>query len=387
MRYLLFVTVLWAFSFNLIGEYLAGQVDSYFAVLTRVLLAGLVFLPLTRWRGVEPRFVGGVMLVGALQFGITYVCLYLSFNVLTVPEVLLFTVLTPVHVALFDDLLNRRFNFWALAAALVAVLGAAIIRYDGITGEFLQGFLLLQLANATFAAGQVLYKRLVRKYPSELPQRQRFGYFFVGALLVALPAWLLFGDPQRLPAGELQWGVLVWMGLLATALGQFWWNKGATEVDAGTLAVMNNLHVPVGLLLNLLIWNQHADLPRLALGGAVIVASLWVNRLGRRECVHEDFRTGRAAVAGRLGAVRYPAGLRPPAGAAGQPAGGGASGGLVDPDGIPAGRRHPPVADPARRLAPAVRRALAAGLLPADRGDDAAAMGHLHLGAVGREDP
>lgn len=159
MRYLLFVTVLWAFSFNLIGEYLAGQVDSYFAVLTRVLLAGLVFLPLTRWRGVEPRFVGGVMLVGALQFGITYVCLYLSFNVLTVPEVLLFTVLTPVHVALFDDLLNRRFNFWALAAALVAVLGAAIIRYDGITGEFLQGFLLLQLANATFAAGQVLYKR------------------------------------------------------------------------------------------------------------------------------------------------------------------------------------------------------------------------------------
>ncbi|MBE0844432.1 hypothetical protein IH709_25075, partial [Escherichia coli] len=89
---------------------------------------------------------------------------------------------------------------------------------------------------------------LVRKYPSELPQRQRFGYFFVGALLVALPAWLLFGDPQRLPAGELQWGVLVWMGLLATALGQFWWNKGATEVDAGTLAVMNNLHVPVGLL-------------------------------------------------------------------------------------------------------------------------------------------
>ncbi|MFX7620880.1 hypothetical protein ABTJ52_21090, partial [Acinetobacter baumannii] len=87
--------------------------------------------------------------------------------VLTVPEVLLFTVLTPVHVALFDDLLNRRFNFWALAAALVAVLGAAIIRYDGITGEFLQGFLLLQLANATFAAGQVLYKRLVRKYPSE----------------------------------------------------------------------------------------------------------------------------------------------------------------------------------------------------------------------------
>lgn len=280
MPYLLFVTVLWAFSFSLIGEYLAGQVDSYFAVLTRVLLAGTVFLPLTRWRGVAPRFIGGVMLVGALQFGITYVCLYQSFRVLTVPEVLLFTVLTPLHVALIDDALNRRFNPWALLAAAVAVLGAAIIRYDGVSGDFVEGFLLLQLANATFAAGQVLYKHLVARYPSDIPQYRRFGYFFVGALLVALPGWALLGNPAKLPTTEVQWLVLLFMGLLATALGQFWWNKGATLVDGGTLAVMNNLHVPVGLLINLLIWNEHADLARLALGGGVIVASLWVNRLG-----------------------------------------------------------------------------------------------------------
>lgn len=110
MTYLLFVTVLWAVSFNLIGAHLAGQVDPYFAVLTRVLLAGMVFLPLTRWRGVEPRFIAGVTLVGALQFGVTYICLYLSFNLLSVAEVLLFTVLTPLHVTLIDDALQRRFN-------------------------------------------------------------------------------------------------------------------------------------------------------------------------------------------------------------------------------------------------------------------------------------
>ena len=281
MHYLIIVTLLWAVSFNLIGAFLAGQVDSYFAVLTRVVLAGLVFLPLTRWRGVPPRFIGGVMLVGALQFGITYLCLYLSCNVLTVPEVLLFTVLTPLHVTLIDDALNRRFNGWALLAAALAVFGAALIRYDDIGGDFLLGFFLLQIANFTFAAGQVLYKRLVHQHPSEIPLYRRFGYFFLGALLVVLPAWLLLGDPQRLPSNEMQWGVLVWMGLLATALGQFWWNKGATLVDAGTLAVMNNLSVPVGLLINLLFWNTDEDLLRLAVGGLIIVGSLWVNRLGR----------------------------------------------------------------------------------------------------------
>lgn len=73
------------------------------------------------------------------------------------------------------------------------------------------------------------------------------------------------------------------MGLLVTALGQFWWNKGVTEVDAGILAVMDNLYVSVGLLFSLPIWDQHADLSHLALGGVVIVASLRTSRFGRRE--------------------------------------------------------------------------------------------------------
>ncbi|MFI8607679.1 carboxylate/amino acid/amine transporter [Pseudomonas sp. NPDC077649] len=281
MRYLLIVTLLWAFSFSLIGEYLAGAVDSYFAVLSRILIAGLLFVPLTRWRGQAPAFVRGMLLIGALQFGVTYVCLYLSFNLLTVPEVLLFTILTPLHVTLIEDALNRRFNPWALLAALVAVLGAGIIRYDGVSQGFLLGFLLLQLANFTFAAGQVLYKHLLLRHPSSEPQYRRFGFFYLGALLVALPAFLLLGNAERLPSTLLQWSVLAWLGVVASGLGLYWWNQGASLVDGGTLAVMNNALVPAGLLVNLLIWNHDADLLRLALGGAVIVASLPLAGLGR----------------------------------------------------------------------------------------------------------
>ena len=281
MRYLLIVTLLWAFSFSLIGEYLAGAVDSYFAVLSRILIAGLLFVPLTRWRGQAPAFVRGMLLIGALQFGVTYVCLYLSFNLLTVPEVLLFTILTPLHVTLIEDALNRRFNPWALLAALVAVLGAGIIRYDGVSQGFLLGFLLLQLANFTFAAGQVLYKHLLLRHPSNEPQYRRFGFFYLGALLVALPAFLLLGNAERLPSTLLQWSVLAWLGVVASGLGLYWWNQGASLVDGGTLAVMNNALVPAGLLVNLLIWNHDADLLRLALGGVVIVASLPLAGLGR----------------------------------------------------------------------------------------------------------
>jgi len=282
MRYLIVVTILWAFSFSLIGQYLAGQVDSDFAVLIRVVIATAVFAPFTLWRGLPFRLLGGFWLAGALQFGVTYLCLYRSFNVLTVPEVLLFTVLTPIYVTLLDDALARRLNPWALLAAAVAVGGGIIIRFKPLEDEYLLGFLLLQLANFTFAAGQVLCRRLLLRYPTEQPLHRFFGHFFLGALVLALPSFLLFGDSGRMPQSLVQWGVLVWMGLFATALGMFWWVKGSTQVDAGALAVMNELHVPAGLLVNVLIWNRDADLQRLALGGAVILASLWLNRQGRR---------------------------------------------------------------------------------------------------------
>ena len=282
MPYLLVVTLLWAFSFSLIGEYLAGQVDSDFAVLARVVIAALVFLPFTVWRGLPRRLLAGLWLAGALQFGVTYLCLYRSFTVLSVPEVLLFTVLTPIYVTLLDDALARRFNPWALLAAAVAVGGGAIIRFQPLQGDYLLGFLLLQVANATFAAGQVLCRQLLVRYPVGQPLPRYFGHFFLGALLLALPSFLLFGNPARLPQTGVQWGVLLWMGLFATALGMYWWVKGSTRVSAGTLAVLNELHVPAGLVVNLLIWNRDADLPRLAAGGAVILAAMGLNRLGRR---------------------------------------------------------------------------------------------------------
>ena len=281
MPYLVTVNLLWAFSFSLIGEYLAGRVDSDFAVLVRVAIAALVFIPFTRWRGLPLRLLGGLWLAGALQFGVTYLCLYRSFSVLTVPEVLLFTVLTPIYVTLLDDALARRFNPWALVAALVAVGGGVAIRFQPLEGDYLWGFLLLQLANATFAAGQVLCRHLLARHPLDVPLYRFFGHFFLGALVLALPSWLIFGNPARLPHTAVQWGVLVWMGLFATALGMFWWVKGCTRVDAGALAVMNELHVPLGLLVNLLIWNRDADLKKIALGGGVIVLSLVLNRVGR----------------------------------------------------------------------------------------------------------
>lgn len=275
MPYLAFITVVWAVSFNLIGVVLAGKVDSDFAVLMRVSLAALVFLPLMRWQNIPRRLQIGTMIAGALQFGITYLCLYRSFLYLKVPEVLLFTIFTPIYITLIDDCFQRRFSPRALIAALLAVAGSWVLRYGSVSQDYITGFLILQLANVTFALGQVGYKYLVKRDAASIAQHHIFGYFFLGALLVALPSFLIFGNPAKLPTTALQWGVLVWMGLIASALGFYLWNKGACMVSAGTLGAMNNMHIPVGLILNLLVWNRHENLGLLALGGGIILFAVW----------------------------------------------------------------------------------------------------------------
>lgn len=272
MVYLVAITILWAFSFSLIGVYLAGQVDAYFSVLTRVALAAVVFLPFIR--RVPVKLAASLMALGAIQLGCMYLFYYQSFLLLTVPEVLIFTILTPVYVTLIFDLMQGRFSFRYLITAIIAVLGAAIIRYSAIGNEVFVGFLVVQGANICFALGQVGYKILLERNHLNLPQRSVFGYFYLGALVVTVIGWFLLGNPAKLPTTSIQWGILVYLGLIASGLGFFFWNKGATKVDAGTLAIMNNALVPAGLIVNLLIWNREANLPRLALGGTVLLFSL-----------------------------------------------------------------------------------------------------------------
>ncbi|WP_449549089.1 carboxylate/amino acid/amine transporter [Lelliottia amnigena] len=277
MALLIITTILWAFSFSLIGEYLAGHVDSYFSVLMRVGLAALVFLPFLRLRGQTFKTILLYMLVGAMQLGVMYLFSFRAYVYLSVSEFLLFTVLTPLYITLIYDLLSKRRLRWGyVLSALLAVAGAAIIRYDKVSDHFWTGLMFVQLANISFAMGMVGYKRLMETRP--MPQHNAFAWFYMGAFIVAVVAWFMLGNPQKLPTTTVQWSVLIWLGVVASGLGYFMWNNGATQVDAGTLGIMNNVHVPAGLLVNLVIWQEQPHWPSFIIGGAVILASLWVHR-------------------------------------------------------------------------------------------------------------
>ena len=277
MIYLTGVTLLWSFSFSLIGVYLAGQVDPYFSVLSRIALVLIVFLPFMQVK-ILPKWIAiKLILIGGTQLGVMYLFYYQSFLYLTVPEVLLFTVFTPIYITLIYDLMNKRFSPWYLLTAFIAVIGAIIIQYKGTSDGYLKGFAIIQCANICMALGQVGYKTLVDKEKLAIPQHQIFGWFYLGAFCVAVAAFFLLGNTDKLPSTTLQWGILIWLGVAASGLGYFLWNMGACKVNSGALAIMNNALIPAGLLINIVIWNRDVDLLRLSLGGGVILLSLIAN--------------------------------------------------------------------------------------------------------------
>ena len=273
MQLLIWVTLIWSFSFSLIGEFLAGKVDPYLAVGSRMVLALLLFLPwLIRYK-TPPKQALALAGIGAVQLGLMYLFFYHSFLYLTVAEVLLFTILTPVYVVLFDRILQRKTISWHwLGPATLAVLGALVIRFTAPTTDFWIGLILVQAANLCFAFGQVAYRQL--NLGSSMQQQQSFGWFFVGASLVAaLGAWL-FADWQKMPQQGSDWAILVWLGLVASGLGYWLWNAGARQVNAHQLAVMNNLLIPAGLLVNFVLWQQQVNWLTFSLGSLLILLSL-----------------------------------------------------------------------------------------------------------------
>jgi drug/metabolite transporter (DMT)-like permease len=110
-----------------------------------------------------------------------------------------------------------------------------------------------------------------------LRDRDGFVWLYLGGTIAALLAMLLFSGPLVWSLNASQLLVLLYLGLLASGVGFFMWNVGATRVEAGTLAVFNNVKIPLAVLVSLLFFGEHADWLRLISGGGIIALAIWLN--------------------------------------------------------------------------------------------------------------
>jgi drug/metabolite transporter (DMT)-like permease len=278
MFWLLIVSLVWAFSFGLIKGRLAG-IDPALVAFVRLALALVVFLPFARVRGLRRADALLLAGIGAVQFGVMYVCYIAAFAHLAAYEVAALSIFTPLFVCMCGQALERRFSVSPWIAALLATVGAGVILMERplSSGSWL-GVLSMQVSNLCFAVGQVAYARWKRAR-TDSSDVSVFWILYLGAVVVtALPAAPAFATLDAL--GGEQWAVLLYLGVIASGLGFFGWNRGAAQTSTGALAVANNLKVPLAVACALVFFGESADLLRLAVGGALVVgAGLLVTRV------------------------------------------------------------------------------------------------------------
>ncbi len=290
MGILFIVSLIWAFSFGLIKDRLAG-LDANFVAAARLLIALVIFLPFLR-PGRLPRKLGlRLAAIGAVQYGLMYITYIAAFRFLKAYEVALFTIFTPLYVNLFNDLLNRHFKPLNLLTASLAVLGTGIISYSGVGAhDLLTGFLLVQVSNLCFAFGQVAYQRWMG---TSLPggDLKVFSLLYLGGFATAGMAAAALTHWRDLVVNPAQAWTLVYLGAIASGLSFFLWNYAARRVETGILAIFTDLKVPLAVAVSLLVFGEKTDPLRLAIGGLLAIAALgvqeWSNRAQGRSITPE----------------------------------------------------------------------------------------------------
>ena len=278
MYSLIFVSVLWAFSFGLIKGQLTGIEPSLVAAI-RLLLCFVTFALFCQWKTL-PKNTLKLIGLGAVQFGVMYWAYIQSYQYLPGYLVAVFTIFTPLYVMLFSALFNRHFNSKLLLPVLFSIIGAAIIvAKTPETGGYLVGFFILQSANIAFAFGQVVFKHINKAYGKTKQATShvtQMTLMYGGGAIFSILVVLLKGNHRTIEAITLeQWQVLGYLGVIASGLGFSLWNYGAKHVKAAQLAIMNNGYIPLAVIFSLTLFGEQADIGRLILGGITMGLSLW----------------------------------------------------------------------------------------------------------------
>ena len=282
MLLLVLASLLWSVSFALIDQ---SGIDPDLLAAARLTLAALLFSPALLRQRVQPGRALALMGIGALQFGLMYVLVMRAYAYLAGHEVALLTITTPLFVVLAGALLSRkssrRWRARPWCAAAIAVAAAYALRGGGARvgseAAFWTGVGLVQAANLSWAAGQVLYTRL--ESSSGAGSLARFGWLYVGGALLACAWGAAQVQPGHLDLDSGQVLTLLYLGLVPSGAAFFLWNRGATQVGIGTLAAMNNLKIPLAVAVALAPpFNEAADLTRLLASAALLTGALWVAR-------------------------------------------------------------------------------------------------------------
>ena len=232
-----------------------------------------------------------LMIIGAIQYGLMYLLVLRAYQYLDAHQVVLFTVTTPLYVYFFDAMDRRYFSIRHFLIAILALIGGVLIyQVHTMSHNVLYGFCLVQAADICFSYGQVAYRKIRHLNPDVLDQ-EIYAFLFLGASVLSSIPMICFNSWQNIQDLSFkQTLIILYLGVIASGVCFFWWNKGALKVHPVVLAVFNNLKLPLATIVSIVFFHEELKInASFVLGFVFIFLALYLARYCHRD---ESFSTG-----------------------------------------------------------------------------------------------
>ena len=275
-------TLLWAGNF-VVGRSLRGVIDPLELNFWRWLVALAVLLPCTaaglatQWR-VMGRHIGLVLALGLTGIALPHACIYTALQTTSAVNALLLLNLAPLLMAFGAAIFfGQSMQRWQWLGMVVSMAGAVTL----IIGGSVEALLALRPGRGDLwmlpaVAGAAAHVLLLKRTPPGVTQGPLLTASVIAALALMLPLLLWRGD-LAVPSGGRVLASLGYIGVLASALAFFLWNRGVSRVGPGRAAPYMYLMPMYGSVLSFMVLGEAVQGFQYA-GGCLVLLGLWVAR-------------------------------------------------------------------------------------------------------------
>jgi drug/metabolite transporter (DMT)-like permease len=265
------------------GRVLALSVHPMTAALLRFALASVILLFMC-WRAdgrlprLKPSQIPSVVFLGATGV-FTYSYFFFSgLQTISAGRAALIVACTPACIAVVSALFcGERFGLLPSLGALVSLVGVSVVIADGdplalLAGGVSQGDFMILGCVASWTAYTMGGRAVMKRLP---PLASVAWSSFTGTLML-LPAALAQGLVQDL--GNLRpvdWGCVVFLGFLATALAYYWYYRAINVIGASRAGIFINMVPAFAVIAGYLLLDEPIHLS-LLIGGCMVISGVYL---------------------------------------------------------------------------------------------------------------
>ena len=237
----LFVTFLWSSSYVLVKIGLT-EMSPLSLVALRYLVASLILLPLALRRGEraflrDPRNVMKMAILGLSGYSVAQGLQCLGLFYLPAISVTFILNFTPLIVAVLGVVALKEYPHLIQLTGMGLVLVGAYMYFNApLAGNSLLGVGITLVSGIGWGSYLVLGRLLFVRGEIDPLGLTAFSMGF-GTLLLALVAFSFEGLPSVSLTG---WGIILWLGVVNTALAFFLWNHALQSLGAFEISVLQN---------------------------------------------------------------------------------------------------------------------------------------------------